>query len=552
MNGRRAWNPIKDFLGLIPYCPEFYQDLRPEIVPSGSYALPQLEERLKGWITTVEACTPWTAVEERRRVLVIGNLKWWVEYGITLGLLLNAAGHRADLAYLPYRDWIKPVSRFDARRGIRYLESRLRAAGMPMRLHSLMRASAPALPASFEPEIAAQSHLDVQYTLQREDVDTEHDPQAAAIFALRYGRNRIAAANAFNLLARGEYDAVIIPNGSILEFGAVYRAARFAGVPTVTYEFGEQRQRVWIAQNDEVMRQDTSALWSVVRDIPLTAGERITINELFQARRGGRTWEQFNRQWQASQSEGAQIARGKLGLDPTKAVALLCTNVVGDSLALNRQIFSAGMEDWLRETVEIFSRFTEYQLVVRVHPGELLGAGHPSVEIVKDALPQPPEHVIVVPPESEINTYDLIELAHLGLVYTTTVGLEMSMHGVPVIVAGSTHYRGKGFTDDPGSWDEYVETLQRRLAEVPGRRLPDEVVDLAWRYAYRFFFDYPFPIPWHLISFWDDLAAHPLEKVLKPENIEAYKATVEAFVGRPIDWQSKVGESSTPEVPFER
>jgi hypothetical protein len=94
------------------------------------------------------------------------------------------------------------------------------------------------------------------------------------------------------------------------------------------------------------------------------------------------------------------------------------------------------MADWLAATVRWFGRYPQAQLVVRVHPGELLGAGHPSAEIVRQELPELPPHVTVVGPESPVNTYDLMELAHLGLVYTTTVGMEMAMAGIPVITAG--------------------------------------------------------------------------------------------------------------------
>ena len=34
------------------------------------------------------------------------------------------------------------------------------------------------------------------------------------------------------------------------------------------------------------------------------------------------------------------------------------------------------------------------------------------------------------------------------LCYTTTVGLEAAVRGIPVAVAGETHYRGRGFTSD--------------------------------------------------------------------------------------------------------
>ena len=209
---------------------------------------------------------------------------------------------------------------------------------------------------------------------------------------------------------------------------------------------------------------------------------------------------------------------------------------MGDSLALNRQIFTDGMSDWLEHTVKYFAERSDAQLVVRVHPGELLGAGHPSIEIVRGSLPEMPEHVIVVPPESEINTYDLIELAHLGLVYTTTTGLEMALSGVPVITAGQTHYRSKGFTDDPLSLEEYLNLIGSRLGEPLGRRLEENQVNLAWRYAHRFFFEYPFRFPWHLLQFWDDIASHPLEEVIQSTGVKPFLETLSAFTGEPIDW----------------
>jgi hypothetical protein len=215
----------------------------------------------------------------------------------------------------------------------------------------------------------------------------------------------------------------------------------------------------------------------------------------------------------------------------------LCTNVVGDSLALDRQVFTQGMADWLSATARHFARSGEAQLVVRVHPGEMLGAGHPSVDIVRSALPQLPTQVALVPPESEINTYDLLELAHVGLVYTTTVGLEMAMFGVPAIVSGAAHYRGRGFTDDPASLGEYFDRLTRRLQEPPGRQLPQDQVELAWRYAYRFFFEYPFAFPWHLLHFWEDLAAHPLEAVVESAPGPDLQRTLRALVGEPVDWR---------------
>ena len=105
----------------------------------------------------------------------------------------------------------------------------------------------------------------------------------------------------------------------------------------------------------------------------------------------------------------------------------------------------------------------------------------------------------------------------MGLAYTTTVGVETAMNGIPVIFCGHTHYRGRGFTIDPNTWDDYFATLEKVLADLPAHRLNEEQMAQAWNYAYRFFFEYPRPFPWRLMNFWDDLEVWPVRNVLSEE-----------------------------------
>jgi hypothetical protein len=289
------------------------------------------------------------------------------------------------------------------------------------------------------------------------------------------------------------------------------------------------------------MRLETDDLWRARGADPLTEQERQQIEGLMESRQGGRAWNQFHRLWQRGERRGAPELLRELGLDPARPVVLIATNVVGDSLALNRQVFTSGMADWLARTLRHLAQRPDVQTVVRIHPGELLGAGLPSEQVVRTALPEVPGHVVLIPPESQVNTYDLIESAHLGLVYTSTVGLEMSMHGVPVVTAGATHYRGKGFTDDPESFAAYVDAIDRRLAEPAGRVLPPEKVELAWRYAHRFFFEFPFAFPWHLLQFWQDLGQRPVESLVRAGGADAYREVLGVMAGDPIDWSGHAG-----------
>ena len=547
--------PVKRVLAEIPKVAEVYQRWwAAGATPPGGYSLDRLADRLPGWVGAVAAARRMRSPEiptRPRRVLVFGYLQWWLEHAVALALLLRADGHRVDLAYLPQRRWQEDPTSFDLQRQNAYLQQALAPLSAEIRVFPL-QSGAERLPADLTQTLESLSHLDVQYTFQREEIDWQSDREARALLALRRSRNRRLGSAAYRLLRRAHYDAVVIPNGSVLEFGALFRTVQSLGQLSVTYEFGERRQHLWLAQRAEVMRLPTQALWKARGVDPLESEQRDRLEQLFQARRSGRSWDHFSRQWQRGISTGAQVASQRLGLDPDRPVVLLCTNVVGDSLALDRQVFTRGMSDWLVETVQMLAGRASVQLIVRVHPGEILGAGHPSAQLVRSALPELPAHITLVPPDSQVNTYDLIELAQLGLVYTTTVGLEMAMFGVPVIVAGNTHYRDKGFTHDPQTMGEYRRQVDELLRELPVRRLPHAQVELAWQYAYRFFFEYPFPYPWHLLHFWEDLGDRPLEEIVLPAGREPYSRTLRALTGEPVDWKfgsggmSKVDDAASP------
>jgi hypothetical protein len=178
-------------------------------------------------------------------------------------------------------------------------------------------------------------------------------------------------------------------------------------------------------------------------------------------------------------------------------------------------------------------------LVIRIHPGERYTKGPSVADVIRSELPEIPAHIHLVEADSPVNTYDLVDIANLGLVYTTTVGMEMAMSGVPVIVAGQTHYRGKGFTLDPDTWDSYFQMLDRALLNPEIITLNREQVGRAWNYAYRFFFEYPCPFPWHLLYFWQEQKEWSMERVLSVEGQEAYGDTFRYLLGEPIDWSNK-------------
>ncbi len=519
---------IKDLLSKIPYTADLYDALR-RSRPRTRYNLEQLQAHLPA---AVAQARPFAEKAPKgKKIVLFATLHYWVEQAAIVGLTLRALGHDVTIAYLPYGDWRKEVNAFDLRRQDLYTRRVLAPLDGLVKCVSLLDvAPAAEMPSELKKPIETVSAYDAMYTNQEENVDQE-----SALYRLRVERNRQAALAAFRWLSESRPETVLIPNGTITELGAVYQVARHLGIDTVTYEFNDQREQVWIAQNDEVMRQNTDLLWAARGGRALTGEQREKIEALEAARMGGRAFGKSARAWQDVATVGGEKVRADLGLD-ARPVVLLATNVLGDSLTLGRNIFTASMAEWITRTVQYFATRTDAQLVIRVHPGERLTHGLSMVDVINAALPELPAHIHVVKPLEKVNTYDVMEIASLGLVYTTTVGLEMALNGIPVVACGETHYRKRGFTHDPATYDEYFGMLDKLLGDLAIWRLSQEQVDTAWEYAYRFFFEYPLPFPWRLMKFWQDLEVWPLSRVLSDEGRAEFGKAFDYLAGEPIKW----------------
>ena len=524
---------LKGILGELPLTAELYWQLRQQGKPlSRSFSLHQVEQKLPEWCAQAKTSRPDISIG--RRVMIFSTLRYWVEHATLLGLAMAGLGYDVTLAYLPYANYRKPLNRFDLRRQNLYTHNVLKRAAPLLKPVSLLdvKLAGIGLPPTLAEAVEQVALHDAQYILQVEAVD-----QNSEIYRLRLERNTQAARAALAWMKTNRPDVVATPNGSILEMGALYQVARYLDIPVVTYEFGEQRQRIWMAQNGEVMRQETDALWQARQNCPLTPGQWEQVRTLFASRQQASLWENFTRRWQGQPSQGGVQVRAVLGLDD-RPVVLLPANVIGDSLTLGRQVFSQSMTEWLERTLQFFAGRPRVQLVVRIHPGERYTDGPSVADLVKRVLPQLPDFIHLVKAEDPLNTYDLVEIADLGLVYTTTVGMEMAMSGVPVIVAGQTHYRGKGITLDPASWEAYYELLERSLANPEQARPSQLQVERAWHYAYSFFFEYPCPFPWHLLHLWKDVENWSIEQVLSDQGQAEFGNAFRYLAGEPRQWNA--------------
>ncbi len=540
-------NTLRNFLGELPLAAELDYTLRHawrNRARKDHYNLSKLQKSLPQGVAQAKPFIE--NAKPGKKILFFTTLHYWIEQAAYISLTLAGLGHKVTLLTLPYSEWHKEKDKLTQKQRVLHTRDALSSLAPYVQHASFLDPStdrsrrslkpASALPASLKADIEDISLWDAQYTLMREEVDM-NDKGDKALYDLRIERNTFAALAALEWMQVNKPDVVLVPNGLILEMGIVFRVARFLNIPAVTFEFNDQREQIWLAQNTSIMQQDTDYL---VRDrcsLPMTDEMYERLADLENARRGARVWGKSKRLWQYVSSQGAETTRTMLNLD-NRPVVLLAANVLGDSLTLGRNIFAESMSEWITKTVQYFAKRTDVQLIVRVHPGEKIVPQAKSMGmVVQEALPELPSHIHVIGALDNVNTYDLIEIADLGLAYTTTVGVETAMNGIPVISCGQTHYRNRGFTIEPNTWEEYLSTLEMVLSDLPAHRLTEEQTAKAWNYAYRFFFEYPRPFPWRLMNFWDDLEVWPLGKVLSDEGMSQFGDTFKFLVGEPFTWK---------------
>ena len=113
-------------------------------------------------------------------------------------------------------------------------------------------------------------------------------------------------------------------------------------------------------------------------------------------------------------------------------------------------------------------------------------------DVIDKAFPALPPHVRVVAADDPTSSYGLLEGADVGLVYTSTIGLEFALNGLPTVVGGRPHYAAKGFTLEATDPTDHARVLDRVLAD-PTAHAPN--VEIARRYAHLFFFSANVPRP---------------------------------------------------------
>jgi hypothetical protein len=292
-------------------------------------------------------------------------------------------------------------------------------------------------------------------------------------------------------------DVLLVFNGRHSSTRVALELARARGIRVVVHERGLRPETLTLVEN--VTCNSLAPIrraWAEWGDVPLTGQELEAVVSLMAAREHGR-----DLGWRALSAPLQPLGEVRSGLElkAGRPVWVLFTSsddeIAGDADYASEFVSQLA---WIERTIEYARRNEHIDLVIRVHPNtgsrRSTGANRTQLEELKRLEDNLPPNVRMIDPDEEISAYSLMDLCTVGLLWASTVGLELACKGKHVIAAAGSRVAGTSFVHTVTDGAKYEELLDS-LVGLPLAEISPEIKRLALRFAYCLFFRLCIPFP---------------------------------------------------------
>jgi hypothetical protein len=257
------------------------------------------------------------------------------------------------------------------------------------------------------------------------------------------------------LLDNTDPQAVILFNGQFFPEATARWVSMQRGIRTITHEVGLQPFSAYFTTGEA-----TAYPLHVPDDFELTDDQNNRLDAYLSQRFHGEFSMAGVRFW--SEMKGLDASFIKKAA-PFKQVVPVFTNVIFDTSQPHSNVVFPHMFAWLDLVLDIIHNHPETLFVVRAHPDEAR-PGKASQESVNQWVTQNHAgtltNLIFVDSDQPLSSYELIQRSKFVMVYNSTIGLEASILGVPVLCAGRARFTQLPtvfFPDTPQAFRQQAE-----------------------------------------------------------------------------------------------
>ncbi len=268
------------------------------------------------------------------------------------------------------------------------------------------------------------------------------------------------------------------------------------GVDVVTWNAAHRNNTLMLKRYHRGNRDDhpaslSSGSWDIVRALGWTRERAAAaLEEIAGCYRSGEWYAEVGTQF-GTRSVDRDAIRAALGLRPGVPCVAVFPHILWDGTFFWGDDLFESYEEWLVRTIEAARDNARADWVVKIHPANIIKNARDNVRgdpaelrVIRERIGALPDHVRIVPADSDISTYSLYSVVDHCVTVRGTVGIEAAANGIRTLTAGTGRFDRRGFTRDFASPQAYLDHL--RSIGGPDPMTPSER-ELAERYAYGLF-----------------------------------------------------------------
>ena len=291
--------------------------------------------------------------------------------------------------------------------------------------------------------------------------------------------------------------SMVVFNGRQSYTKIAFELAQRRGIRTICHERAPLEERFSLWENDTCESLvNYSEAWQKWKDFPLASAEVLEVRKMIHgmSEGAGMNWRSFVARTKSnSLSQFLEIHKGK------KIWTLFPSST--DEAAANKNYWKAfkSQREWISATIDFVSRQTNLVLIIRAHPNmgsaTSRGTNQEEVEFFKNLENNLPNNVLLIQPNEAINSYEILNHTDLGLVFLTTLSIEMACRGIPVIAAGNPGWSNCLMVSSVENREHYLNQLASFYEKMPSFKELVDLVKGAYRIAHASYFKSSFKYP---------------------------------------------------------
>jgi hypothetical protein len=280
------------------------------------------------------------------------------------------------------------------------------------------------------------------------------------------------------LLDHTNPQSVILFNGQFFPEATARWVSLQRGIRTITHEVGLQPFSAYFTTGEATA-------------YPLHVPDEFELNDAQNDRLDAYLSQRFHGQFSMA---GVHFWPDMKGLDASflqkaadfKQIVPVFTNVIFDTSQPHSNVVFPHMFAWLDLVLDIARSHPETLFVIRAHPDEAR-PGKASQESVSQWVTQNNAsslpNLIFVDSDQPLSSYELIQRSKFVMVYNSTIGLEASTMGVPVLCAGRARFTQLPTVFFPATPEVFSQQAEDFLAATE-ISIPPEFKRNARRFLY--------------------------------------------------------------------